>query len=289
MLEHLYDTILGIVYTDMPKKQFGDNKIAPYVYDRPVDGWYFGEKSLHPQSDVPIISVSGGRVNTSIQAFRTRTDEYNIKVKIYGQSKTKESSLRYALEFVRTAHEILKKHKFIWVCTFCPFTEKKVLSPEYYLNHPDISLVMQPYIAEATDKWQALWEDVNPGESAPPLHNRAGLASVALQLFWDDISKYHQAHGSWDLIPASSSVKQALSNLPNTYNLKSVYDRIASMIVTFKKPVVLLYNSMVDQYGPDDNEGKEQAVLYSYSFDLKMKELYKEIEFGPDNVPIVNG
>ena len=46
MVERIYDTLKGILYNDMPKNA----KDQVVIYDRPVLGWYFGDRDVKPSN-----------------------------------------------------------------------------------------------------------------------------------------------------------------------------------------------------------------------------------------------
>ena len=64
MVERIYDTLKGILFTDLPK----NNKDQVVVYDRPILGWYFGDRDVKPSNlsiifygtSVPLKDVSLG-------------------------------------------------------------------------------------------------------------------------------------------------------------------------------------------------------------------------------------
>jgi hypothetical protein len=64
MVERIYDTLKGILYNDLPKNA----KDQVVVYDRPIIGWYFGDRDVKPSSlslifygtSIPLKDVSLG-------------------------------------------------------------------------------------------------------------------------------------------------------------------------------------------------------------------------------------
>lgn len=287
MLENAYDTILGIIFSDLPKKEVAKGKFLPTIYDRPIDGWYFGDRSVIPQVDVPAISIHGVDITPKFKAFRTRQQEYQFTVTCYAQNKSKELSERDILEFAHLVNEVFRSHRYIWVCALCPFTESRILSPEYYLNHPDINEVLQPYVAQVSIMLKERWDETQAHLPQPAIQ-RSRLAAYAYSFFWNDVKLASETYGAWESVPDDNTMKTALNTLPASYNKKAIYNRIVNMIKFKRKPVRLLADVVATKVKPtDDGDGK--ALLYSATFDIQAKELYKEINFGPDNVPIVGG
>ena len=286
MLEQAYDTILGIIFNDLPKKEVSPGKFLPTIYDKPVVGWYFGDRTIIPNTDTPAISIFGTNVTPTFKAFRTRQQEYKFTISCYAQSNDKENSVRSILEFTRLVNEVLRKHRFIWVCSLCPFTDAQILSPEYFLNQPDINAVLQPYIAEASIGLQDLWNVTN--NNLPlPVTPSAVLAYHAYTLFWRDVQRANQVNGSWENIPSGDMVKIALNTLPDNYSPEQVFNNIVNMQLFLRKPIRLFFDVFASDIKPTD-KGENKALLYGSTFEIQAKELYKEIEFGPNNVSILS-
>jgi hypothetical protein len=128
MIEKIYDTIRGILYSDFPK----DNTGTPYVYDRQIANWFFGDRKVVP-SPLGVI-LKGTTSNIKDVGFGLREIEYSIGLQFYSSNDDQETSERVIQEVSRIAHSILKKHRSMWVCDLCPFCGKLPLSPIHYID-----------------------------------------------------------------------------------------------------------------------------------------------------------
>jgi hypothetical protein len=286
MIEQAYDTILGILYNDLPKKEISAGKFLPTIYDKPVDGWYFGNKTIIPNSDVPALSIHSSSMSPKFKAYQTRQEEYKFTINCYAQSNSKELSERSILEFTRLVNEAMRKHRYIWVCTLCPFTGNQILSPEYYLNQPDINEVLLPYLADVNLNIQDSW-NVTSAHLPLPEIPRSRLSAMAFMLFWNDVQLAYNNYYNWTSVPSESKLKISMSTLPVTYNQEAIFNNIVNMQLFLRKPIRLLFDVVANDIKPTDN-GEQKALLYGSSFEIQAKELYKEIEFGPDNVTVLS-
>lgn len=128
MVEKIYDTIRGIIFTDFPKNTEG----RPVVYDRVISHWIFGDQEI---LQAPLGVILRG-TNSSIRdiGYGLREIEYTIGVTFYSSNDDKDTSERVIQEAARIAQNILKKHRSMWVCDLCPICNKLPLSPIHYID-----------------------------------------------------------------------------------------------------------------------------------------------------------
>ncbi len=135
MVDKIYDTIKGILYTDFPK----DNQGYPQVYDRIIQQWFFGNRQILP-SPLGVV-LRGTTSNIKDIGFGFREIEYSIKITFYSSNDDQETSERVIQEAARVAHQILKNHRTMWICDLCPFCGKFPLSPIHYIDNGTVANV----------------------------------------------------------------------------------------------------------------------------------------------------
>ena len=135
MVERIYDTIKGILWTDFPK----DSNGIPSVYNRRITQWLFGDKKILPAALGIIIKEPKSSFRDI--GFGLRKIEYNITLEVYSSSDDKETSERVVQEAARIAQSILKNHRTLWVCDLCPICGKLPLSPIHYIDNGVITNV----------------------------------------------------------------------------------------------------------------------------------------------------
>jgi hypothetical protein len=129
MVERIYDTIKGILWTEFPKNHEG----IPQIYDRTVKEWMFGDRKILP-TDLGII-LRGTQSDINDIGYGLREITYTIKLTIYSSADDTETSERVIQEAARIAHTALKKHRTMWICELCPFCGLYPLSPIHYIDN----------------------------------------------------------------------------------------------------------------------------------------------------------
>ncbi len=128
MVERIYDTLKGILWTDFPKDASG----TPAVYNRRVTQWMFGDRDILP---APLgIVIKEPKSSFKDIGYGLRKITYSITIVIYSSNDDKETSERIVQEAARIANASLKDHRTIWVCELCPICEKLPLSPIHYID-----------------------------------------------------------------------------------------------------------------------------------------------------------
>lgn len=135
MVERIYDTIKGIIYTDFPKNAQG----IPEVYDRQIEAWFFGDRQIYP-SPLGIV-LRGTTSNVKDIGFGLREIEYSIKITVFSSNDDQTTTERVVQEAARVTHSVLKNHRTMWVCDLCPFCQKLPLSPIHYIDNGVITNV----------------------------------------------------------------------------------------------------------------------------------------------------
>lgn len=135
MIEKIYDTIKGVLYTDFPKNDRG----VPAIYDREIKEWFFGDRQILPS---PLGVVLRG-TTSSIKdiGFGLIEIEYSIGLTFYSSNDDKETSERVIQETARVAQTVLKNHRSLWICELCPFCGSFPLSPIHYVDNGVVASV----------------------------------------------------------------------------------------------------------------------------------------------------
>ncbi len=252
MLEKVFDTIQGILYSDMPKNSAG--KVV--VYDRPVEHWLIGERQTKPGNIS--ICLYGNSSPLKDITFGYQEFEHTIIVDIDAGADNIDLSERIIQEATRLVLHALRKHRRMWVLDVCPICTKFALSPQHYIiDHNDI---LAPFKASAISDFNTLWNQTHTN-SAPTLPD-SGLATEAFYRMYDQVK-----------------AGVAVTNLTDTAKRN-----ILKMQRDFLEPIRMLYDVI-----PSTNEFSDNAVgnqLYkSGKITISAKELVRLSDYGPDNVP----
>jgi len=254
MVERIYDTLKGILYTDLPK----NNKDQVVVYDRPILGWYFGDRDIKP-SNLSIIfygtSVPIKDISLGLQEY-----EHRITIGVDAGADNVEISERLVQEATRLVLAVLRRHRRMWVVETCPICSKFALTPRHFTE--DHSTLLSPYVTAAQNNFDTLWAETHDASVTAPTLPASGLASEAFLRMYDAVG-------------LGTTVSGLSTNAKNN---------ILSMQRDFVEPIRLLYNVTCSDNKPSD-DGRGQALLKSGQITLTAKELVKQTIYGPDNVP----
>ena len=254
MVEKIYDTIRGILYSALPKN--AKNEVV--VYDRPIKNWLIGDRDVVP-SDTAVM-LSGTTVNAKDVAFNIRELEYRITLTVFASADNQETSERLSLEMARIIHAVLLSHYRMWVIDLCPICGKFALSPEHLTI--DHTALLAPYVTAAENALDDLWEETHDVSVAAPTPPASGVAADAFLRLYEDVRN--------DVVVTGLSTK-ARSN-------------IKAMQRDLIEPIRLLYSVVMTDVKPSD-DGKGQQLLHTAQFTISARELVKYPSFGPDNVP----
>ena len=254
MLERVYDTLQGILYYELPKDYDGN----VVIYDRKVQNWFFGDREIRPSNLSIILSGS----SSPLKDIALGLQEFNHKVTITIEAGADNANIaeRLIQEGSRLLTQALRKHRRIWVVDYCPICTKFTLSPEHFLI--EHSTILEPYRAAVVTEFETLWQETHPSSIPPPTLPNSGLSNESfLRMF--------EAVRAGDVV----------ANLPN-----SARNNILRMQSDFVDPVRLLYDVSVNDTTPsDDGLGKQLTKVGTIT--LAAKELIRQTDYGPDNVP----
>ena len=254
MVERIYDTLKGILYNDMPKNA----KDQVVVYDRPILGWYFGDRDVKP-SNLSIIfygtSIPIKDVSLGLQEY-----EHKITIGIDAGADNVELSEGLVLEASRLVLSVLRRHRRMWVLEPCPICSKFMLSPQHYtIDHNNI---FSYYSNLSQTNFDNLWSQTHDSSVTSPGLPASGLATEAF-------------YRVYDAVGAGISV---------TYLPSSARTNILAMRRDFVDPIRLIYDVTCSDTKPSD-DGRGQQLLKNGQITLSAKELVKQTIYGPDNVP----
>ena len=254
MLERIYDTIRAIIYYEMPKDING----KAIVFDRPITGWYFGERDI--KNTNLSVTFKGGGSNLKDIGLGLQELSYSIKVEVDAGADNIEFSERLVQETVRLFLAIMRKHRRVWVVDICPICEKFVISPEHFID--EHNNILEPYVDGVIIDYETLWYETHPSTIAPNALIDSAKATEAFLRMYEDVR---------------SDVN--VTNLSN--KAKANIKRMQSDYV---EPIRILYDVICsDNQFSDD--ATNRALQKGGGLTITAKELIKQQYYGPDNVP----
>ena len=163
MVEKIYDTLKAILWTEFPK----NNQGVPFVYNRIIQNWFFGDRTVQP-SALGVV-LRGTTESLKDLGFGLREISWSVGITFYSSNDDKETSERVVQEYARIAHEILKKHRTMWICDLCPFCDLFPLSPIHYIDNGIITNVgiTTAIIPAGLSSYIITVPGTNPGIDAP--------------------------------------------------------------------------------------------------------------------------
>lgn len=254
MLERVYDTMQGILFHEFPKNNNGQ----AVVYDRPVTGFYIGDVGVKPNA--LSIAIKGGSSSLKDIALGLQEYEHNITVEINAGGDNIALAERITQEATRIILSILRKHRRMWVVELCPICGKSSLTPQHFTI--DHSSLLSSYVSTVNSEFSTLWQQTHPSSIAVPTIQPSNLAAEAFLRLYNDV-------GTGTTVSGLSSSQ--LSNIQ-----RMISDNI--------EPVRFLYDVICNDNKPSDDATNKQ-LYRSGTVTVTAKELVKQTQYGPDNVP----
>jgi len=254
MLERVYDTIQGILFHEFPKNNNGQ----AVVYDRPVTGFYIGDVGVKPNA--LSITIKGGSSSLKDIALGLQEYEHNLTVEINAGGDNIALAERITQEATRIILSILRKHRRMWVVELCPICGKSSLTPQHFTI--DHSSLLSSYVSTVNSEFSTLWQQTHPSSIAVPTIQPSNLAAEAFLRLYNDV-------GTGTTVSGLSSSQ--LSNIQ-----RMISDNI--------EPVRFLYDVICNDNKPSDDATNKQ-LYRSGTVTVTAKELVKQTQYGPDNVP----
>ena len=253
MLERIYDTFIGILFSEFPKNA----KNQAIIYDRPISGFYVGDIGIKPNSIS--ISIKGGNSPLKDIALGLQEFDHNLTVLVNVGADDIQTTERLTQEASRIILSILRKHRKIWVVDLCPICGKSALSPVHFTN--DHSSLLSTYQTTVTNEFNTLWAETHPVSVPAPSIPTSGLAAESfIRLYNDVVANVN--------VPGLST--DARNNILRMYS-----DNL--------DPVRLLYNVTCSDAKPSDDSINGQ-LFRNGSITINAKELIRQTQYGPDNV-----
>ncbi len=253
MLEKVYDTFKGILYTELPKDVTG--KVV--VYDKPIQNWFTGDREIKPG----VMSTTFKNASTEIKDISLGLQEYvhTFEIEISVGASNVDNSERLAQEASRMFLAALKKHRRVWVVDICPICEKFTLNPSHYLiTHGNI---FNPVAFGVTTDYETLWYQTHPVSIPPTALPTSGVAAESFYRVWDMVS-----------------IGTTVANLPT-----AAQKNIQRMQSDFVDPIRILYDVTYTTVKPSND--KVEQLYRVASISVNCKELSRQVVYGPDNVP----
>ena len=254
MLERVYDTLQGILYYELPK----DNDGNVVIYDRKLHNWFIGDREVRPSNLSIILSGSSSPLKDIALGLQEFTHKITITVEAGGDNAN--IAERLIQEGSRLVLQALRKHRRIWVVEYCPICTKFTLSPEHFLI--DHAAILEPYRVSVEAEFDTLWGETHPDSIPPPTLPNSGLSN-------ESFLRMYEAVRAGDIVTGLPA--QARKN-------------ILRMQSDFVDPIRMLYDVNANDTTPsDDGLGKQLAKVGTIT--LLAKELIRQTDYGPDNVP----
>ncbi len=254
MLERVYDTIKGILFYEFPK----NNNNQAVVYDRPITGFYVGDVGVKPNA--LSITIKNGSSSLKDIAMGLQEYEHSITIEINAGGDNIELTERVTQEATRIILSIMRKHRRMWIVDLCPICGKSSLSPQHFTI--DHSSLLSSYVSAVNSEFSTLWGQTHPASITVPTIQPSNLAAEAFLRLYNDVG-------------AGTTVAGLTAN--QTTNIRR-------MISDNIEPVRFLYDVICNDNKPSDDATNKQ-LYRSGTLTITAKELVKQTQYGPDNVP----
>ena len=261
MLDRIYDTLRGILFYEMPQ----DHNGKVIIYDRPITAWYVGERDV--KNTNLSVTFKGGKTNIKDIALGMQEFTHNISVEIDAGADNIDLSERLVQETTRIMLTVLRKHRRMWVIEICPICQKFTLSPEHFLiTHGNPANagddILSSYAVLVQSDYDTLWAETHPLSIAAPTLPNSSLATESFLRMFEDVRN-----------------SEEVTNL-STMARKN----IQRMQTDFVEPIRILYDVSCNE-GTFSDDATGRALMKGGNITITAKELVKQTQFGPDNVP----
>lgn len=254
MLERVYDTLQGILYYELPKDYDGN----VVIYDRKVYNWFIGDREVRPSN----LSIIFHGSSSPLKDIALGLQEFTHKVTITVEAGADNNNIseRLIQEGSRLLLQALRKHRRIWVVDYCPICTKFTLSPEHFLI--DHAALLEPYRSAVVSEFNTLWQETHPASIPPPTLTNSGLSN-------ESFLRMYEAVRNGEAVTGLSTIARK---------------NIVRMQSDFVDPVRMLYDVNVNDTTPSD-DGLGKQLTKTGTLTLLAKELVRQTDYGPDNVP----
>lgn len=255
MLERVYDTLIAIIYHELPKDNYG--KVI--AYDRPITAWYIGERDI--KNNNLSVTLKGSTSPLKDIGLGLQEFSHSITFEINAGADNITITERLVQETTRLILAALRKHRRIWVVDYCPICAKFTLSPEHFIqDHNDI---LADYVTAVINDYNSLWAETHPAYIAPAELPNSAKATEAFLRMYEDVRNG---------VPVANLPTQARKNI-----LKMQSDLV--------EPIRIMYDCVANSTTSSD-DATGQALFRNGNVILQLKELVKQDSYGPDNVPL---
>ena len=255
MIEHVYDALAAILFSDWPKNSKGQ----PIVYNKAIKIWNLGDRDIKADG-TPTITFQGDSSEPEEAATGLWEVTHAIQIEVKNQNTSPETTDRHTQEMSRLVFEFLKDRRRLWVMTQCPICLKMSLSPEHFLiEHANI---FQPYVDDIVGEFETEWALTHTGP--PPISEltttrRAGLATEAFYRVYDAVRQ-----------------DEVVANLPT-----KAQATIKTALINRLRPIRELYQAKLSGTASEGSAGKQ--LLGTGKWTWKAKEVYYQGIYGPDD------
>ena len=269
-MERILKTMTEILRAEFPK----DPADVPCVLDRPIYGWFHGDRQIISDNELPAIVLDGNNTTMNWSAFHALERTWNFSILCYVRADDADDTTTLLNEMTRVAIQTIRKHSRVWVFEQCLFDLDGFHSPTHLFLHAS---QLGPLASAAKLDWLTKWnlthrpQGSDPVPSAPLLGDEEAYVTAYLQYY--NSSAAMSLNGTFAYYDATGDVHYTKpSDVYTQYNRDNV------------NPVRLLSFVKVEdvQYGfvPKRNG----QFLRASEIKVSAREIDPVHEFGPNNV-----
>ncbi len=190
-MEALTKTFRELIRSGWPNQIAVGTATVPCVFDRPIAGWWHGDREVISMNDLPALAIDAEALNISWSAFRTQEKEYKFDILIYVRRDNQDDSTTELYEIARLAERTIRKLSRWWIFDLCFFDLNPFIDPQYLVDNYSASQ-LTPYITTIESEFETDWDDTHTGYDggsgpvAPDLREKDLAVAAYLKLYDED-------------------------------------------------------------------------------------------------------
>lgn len=252
---------------------------VPSVYNKPIYGWFHGDRDVIALNGLPAIAIDGESVSIDWLGLQTQVKEYNFDILCYVREEDMDTSTSYLNEMVRLVESTVRNLSHWWVFDLCYFDRKYFIDPGYLISN--YKSILEPYankiIADDSAEWTA---SHGGGEPYTPPREKDLYVSAYLKLFEED-----GLTASWATTPFQYKDVWESTSREDQWIDSKYYTTTAAALISKARlknqvPARFIYDSRIKDisYG---FVAKGSNLLRAASIRCYAKEVQNITEFGP--------
>ena len=269
-MDRIIRTVLEILRGELPKDAYD----VPCVLDSPIEGWFFGDRQLISNNELPAIVVDGSNFDMNWATFHSYERTWNFSIMCYARADDSDFSNTLINEMTRLVVQTIRKHSKIWVFEPCMFDLYDFHSPMHLMSH---TTELSSLASTAKKAWEDKWTLTHKPQGSDAIPSAPALGDEEAY-----VTAYLQYYNS----------TQALSN-QETFSYYDAKDKIhytttSDVYTQYNRdavnPVRLLSFVKIEdvQYGFVSKRNSQ--LLRGSEVKISAKEIDQIHEFGPNNV-----